>query len=85
MPKPLTRVQLDKGRCMVEHEHGETCGGGGPLYMHSACHTGAGVEAFYEGGVMHFTCRDCGAVVVDVLVAKGSPPPPPPRVQRRRR
>lgn len=83
-PRPYTRQELDRGRCTVEHEHGEACSGAG-LYIHSACHPSAGLSCLYLDGILTFTCRQCDALIVKVRVAGGSPPPPPPRAKHRRR
>lgn len=85
MRKPLTRVELDAGRCMIEHEHGEVCGASGPLFITQACHPGTGVDAEYEDGVIEFVCHACKLLIVQVRVAARTPPPPPPRRHQRRR
>ena len=63
---PVTQIQLDAHGCGCGHDHGI-------MYIHSRCHTGAGVDAIYlkGAGAIHFVCRECKDTVIYVKVADG--------------
>jgi hypothetical protein len=70
-PKPMTRAELDRGRCLApgcknaDHAHEE-------LYMGGRCHPNGGTAAFYrfQSGTVLLVCAVCGMRVVELLIAK---------------
>jgi hypothetical protein len=63
----LTRRELDLLSCSTpgcRTSHG-------PLAMHSSCHTGEPVWAWYSSGVIEIHCGVCRRLVVRVAVEAG--------------
>lgn len=64
---PLTRPQLDAQGCDTPdcgHDHSI-------LYLHAACHPGAGVDVSYvkADGMLHVVCHKCDKPVGLIAVA----------------
>ena len=67
MQPPVTREQLDRQQCTMpgcDHK----AHAGAPLFLHSKCHPGRGVQAEYAVGVLTIRCKACNAFVVAVEV-----------------
>lgn len=65
----LTTTELDRASCSTPgctatHED---------LYFHAKCHPkkGTSVRYLHGKGVVVITCKQCGALIVEVAVAKG--------------
>lgn len=66
--KPLTRADLDKMGCQGEGcTHGPA--DGHALVVGARCHPGSPVWATYIGGVLEFSCGECGRPVTVIAVA----------------
>lgn len=70
MPPPMTRVELNEGRCMVSgckepHRHDDI------VFFHARCHPKEGMRVAYvfSEGVLDIRCI-CGQPVVRILAAK---------------
>lgn len=68
MSAPLTRRELDVGRCEMPgctEAHG-------PLNLNGRCHPRVGLSVVYEAGVLTARCAACGLLVARIAVAEGS-------------
>lgn len=66
---PLTQEQLAMAGCEVPGcDHGSH----GDLWLHARCHPTSGTRCRYvrSKGEIEVSCRKCGALVVEILVAK---------------
>jgi hypothetical protein len=66
----ITRQQLDEAICAApgcNHDHG------GILYLHAACHPGAGLSVAYDNntGSLMISCHQCAKLVSQIAVAAG--------------
>lgn len=63
----VTSEQLADMQCSVpECDH--TSHDGEPMYLHSSCHTGAGVYASFLSGVIHLECSECNKAVANFKI-----------------
>ena len=64
-PKPLTRIDLDAMTCSNPNCN---CGFNEKLFIHPKCHIGKGITAFYENGILTFSCKKCDKLICKIAV-----------------